>query len=190
MNQKELILQYFQKTGALLHGHFILRSGLHSREFFQCALLLQDSAIASTVCGFLAEAASAHSFSSVISPAVGGIIVGQEVARHLGKRHIFAEKKPDGGLVLRRGFQIQKGEKFFVAEDVVTRGGRVQETIDIVREHGGEVVACGSIVDRSGGNLPDFGCPFVSLVRMKVETFPADQIPPDLAEISAIKPGS
>lgn len=188
MNQE--ILDLFRQTGALLQGHFLLRSGLHSREFFQCALLLQDAPIASRVCGELAALLRDHDATTVISPAVGGIIVGQEVARHLGKRHIFADKDGEGGLVLRRGFVISPGERFLVAEDVVTRGGRVQETIDIVRQHGGVVVAAGSIVDRSGGNLPDFGCPFVSLVQMTPETFAADQVPPDLVGIPAIKPGS
>jgi orotate phosphoribosyltransferase len=125
----------------------------------------------------------------VISPALGGIIVGQEVGRSLGKRHIFVEKD-EGKLVLRRGFQISAGEKFVVVEDVVTRGGRVQETIDIVRAHGGVVSAVGVIVDRSGEKKPGFGCPFVSLVEMIVETFPADNLPPDLAKIPAVKPGS
>ena len=126
----------------------------------------------------------------MISPAVGGIIVGQEVARHLGKRHIFAEKDGIGGLVVRRGFTIKPGEKFLVAEDVVTRGGRVQETIQIVRDHGGIVAAAGSIVDRSGGALPDFGCPFVSLVQMNVETFDPENLPADLKDTQAVKPGS
>jgi len=183
------VLELFRQTGALLSGHFVLRSGLHSREFFQCALLLQDAAIAAQVCGMLADKLDSHDATTVISPAVGGIIVGQEVARHLGKRHIFAEKDGGGGLVLRR-FTISPGEKFLVAEDVVTRGGRVQETIQIVRDHGGIVVAAGSIVDRSVGTLPDFGCPFVSLVQMNVETFEPTNIPPDLVGIPAIKPGS
>ena len=113
----------------------------------------------------------------------------QEVARHLGTRHIFVEKDGNGGLVLRR-FEIAPGERFLVAEDVVTRGGRVQETIDIIRAHGGIVVAAGALVDRSGGNIPDFGCPFVSLVQMTPETFPADALPEDLVGISAVKPGS
>jgi orotate phosphoribosyltransferase len=184
------VLDLFRKTGALLNGHFVLRSGLHSRQFFQCALLLQDAATASHVCGLLAEKLKPFQATTVISPAIGGIIVGQEVARHLGKKHIFAEKDGSGSLVLRRGFTIASGETFLIAEDVVTRGGRLQETIQIVRKHGGTVVAAGTIVDRSGGSLPDFGCPFVSLVQMNVETFEPDKLPEDLASIPAIKPGS
>src|SRR5437870_447459 len=185
----EDILAIFRKTGALLDGHFILRSGLHSREYFQCALLLQDTEIAAKVCGWLADKLRKFDCDTVISPALGGIIVGQEVGRSLGKRHIFVEKD-EGKLVLRRGFQISPGEKFVVVEDVVTRGGRVQETIDIVRAHGGVVSAVGVIVDRSGDAKPDFGCPFLSLFDMTVENFSADNLPPDLATIPAVKPGS
>ena len=185
----EDLLALFRKTGALLDGHFVLRSGLHSRQFFQCALLLQHTEIAANVCGRLADKLRGIECDAVISPALGGIVVGQEVGRSLGKRHIFAEKDA-GGLVLRRGFKISPNERFIVAEDVVTRGGRVQETIDIVRAHGGVVVAVGVIVDRSGGKRPDFGCPFVGLVEMNVETFEADRLPPDLAGVPAIKPGS
>ena len=183
------LLALFRKSGALLDGHFVLRSGLHSRQYFQCAILLQNTDIAARVCGQLADKLRRFECDSVISPALGGIIVGQEVGRSLGKRHIFVEKD-QGGLVLRRGFTIAKGEKFIVAEDVVTRGGRVQETIDVVKAHGGIVTAVGVIVDRSGGDHADFGCPFVSLVQMNVETFPADQLPADLAAIPAVKPGS
>jgi orotate phosphoribosyltransferase len=185
----EDLLALFRKTGALLDGHFILRSGLHSREYFQCAILLQHTDIATKVCGWLADKLREFDCDTVISPALGGIIVGQEVGRSLGKRHIFVEKE-EGKLVLRRGFQISANEKLIVVEDVVTRGGRVQETIDIVRARGGAVSAIGVIVDRSGKTKPDFGCPFVSLVEMNVENFPADNLPPDLAKIPAVKPGS
>jgi len=183
------LLALFRETGALLDGHFVLRSGLHSRQFFQCALLLQHTDIAARACGMLADKVRNVGCDAVISPALGGIVVGQEVGRALGKRHIFAEKAA-GGLVLRRGFKIAPNEKFIVAEDVVTRGGRVQETIDIVREKGAVVAAVAVIVDRSGGNRPDFGCPFVSLIEMNVETFDAGNLPPDLAQTPAIKPGS
>jgi len=183
------LLALFRRTGALLDGHFVLRSGLHSRQFFQCALLLQHTEIAAEVCGRLADKLRDLECDTVISPALGGIIVGQEVGRALGKRHIFVEKDA-GGLVLRRGFQIRPNERFIVAEDVVTRGGRVQETVDIVRVHGGLVAGIGVIVDRSGGQRPDYGCPFISLIEMNVETFPADNLPPDLARVPAVKPGS
>ena len=171
----EDLLALFRKTGALLDGHFILRSGLHSREYFQCAILLQHTDIATKVCGWLADKLREFDCDTVISPALGGIIVGQEVGRSLGKRHIFVEKE-EGKLVLRRGFQISANEKFIVVEDVVTRGGTVS--------------AVGVIVDRSGDKKPDFGCPFVSLVEMNVENFTADNLPPDLAKIPAVKPGS
>jgi orotate phosphoribosyltransferase len=185
----EDLLALFRNTGALLDGHFVLRSGLHSRQFFQCALLLQHTDIAADVCGRLADKLRDLDCDAVISPALGGIIVGQEIGRALGKRHIFVEKE-SGDLVLRRGFQIRPNERLIVAEDVVTRGGRVQETIDIVRAHGGQVVGIGVILDRSGGQRPDYGCPFVSLIQMNVETFEADKVPPDLAGIPAVKPGS
>jgi len=190
MTQDEL-LALFRKTNALLDGHFVLRSGLHSRQFFQCALLLKETPIAAQVCAALADKISTHGIGAdaVISPALGGLIVGHEVARSLGLPHIFAEKE-NNQLVLRRGFQIREGEKFIVAEDVVTRGGRVQETINIVRAHGGVVVAVATVVDRSGGNVPDFGAPFISLVELNVETYEPHQLPPDLAAIPAHKPGS
>ncbi len=183
------IEELFRHTGALLEGHFILRSGLHSRQFFQCAQLLQDTAAAEQICGHLANLLREYAADAVISPAIGGIIVGHEVARQLGKRHIFAEKD-SGRLVLRRGFKIGNGERFLIAEDVVTRGGRVQETVDIVRSHGGIIAAIGVIVDRSAGNHPDYGCPFVSACEMSPATYAEDQLPPDLAALPAEHPGS
>ena len=132
----EEVLSIFKDSHALLDGHFVLRSGLHSRQFFQCAMLLQHPRLAERVCAALAAKLGHIDCDTVISPALGGIVVGHEVGRALGKRHIFAEKD-DGRLVLRRGFQIAPGERFIVAEDVVTRGGRVQETVDIVHAHGG-----------------------------------------------------
>jgi orotate phosphoribosyltransferase len=185
----EDLLGLFRKTGALLDGHFVLRSGLHSREYFQCAILLQHTDIAERVCKSLADKLRNFECDSVISPALGGLIVGQEVGRSLGKRHIFVEKE-DAKLALRRGFKISGNEKFIVVEDVVTRGGRVQETIDIVRGHGATVTAVGVIVDRSGDSKPNFGCPFISLVEMNVENFEPDKLPDDLAKIPAVKPGS
>ena len=183
------ILEIFEKTGALLHGHFVLSSGLHSRQYFQCALVLQHTEVAAQICADLAAKLADVPCDAVISPAMGGIIVGQEVGRNLGKRHIFAEKQ-DGKLVLRRGFKVSPGERFIVAEDVVTRGTKVQETIDIVKSLSGTVVAVGCIVDRSGDRSPNFGCKFVSLVKLSVETFEADKLPPELAAIPVDRPGS
>ena len=185
----EPLLDLFIRTGALLTGHFVLSSGLHSRQYFQCALVLQYTDLAARICADLAAKVADVDCEAVISPALGGIVVGQEVGRCLGKRHIFTEKV-DGKLTLRRGFEIAPGERFVVAEDVVTRGGKVKETIDIVQAHGGRVVAVASIVDRSGNTKPDFGCRFESLIRLEVETFEPDRLPPDLAAIPVTRPGS
>ncbi len=185
----QTILEAFEKTGALLQGHFILSSGLHSRQYFQCALVLQHTELAAQICADLAAKLADVACDAIISPAMGGTIVGQEVGRNLGKRHIFAEKQ-DGKLVLRRGLKVTPGERFIVAEDVVTRGTKVQETIEIVKSFGGNVVAVGCMVDRSGDQSPDFGCKFVSLVKLNVETFEADELPPDLAAIPVDRPGS
>jgi len=184
----EEALQLFRQTGALLEGHFLLRSGLHSRQFFQCALALQQMPIVEKFGAALAEKLRTLGAVTVMSPAMGGLVIGQEVARQLGLRFIFAEKE-DGKLVLRRGFKLAPGEKCLVVEDVVTKGGRAQETIDIVRANGGEVAGVGMLVDRSDGKA-SLGVPTVSLIRMNVEAFPADNLPPDLAQTPAVKPGS
>ncbi len=187
MTQDE-VLRVFRDSGALLEGHFILRSGLHSRQFFQCALALQQMPVVEKIGQALAAKARPLGAVTVIAPAVGGLVIGQEVARQLGVRFIFAEKE-EGKLVLRRGFKMSTGEKILVAEDVVTKGGRVQETIDIVRAHGGAVAGVATIVDRSNGTV-NFGVPFLALLSLRVETFKPDQLPPDLAKIPAVKPGS
>src|SRR6185295_9938754 len=134
----EEALRLFRETGALLEGHFILRSGLRSRQFFQCALALEQMPIVEKFGRSLADKVQSLNVDTVISPAMGGLVIGQEVARQLGVRFIFVEKE-EGKLVLRRGFKIVPGEKILVVEDVVTKGGRVQETIDIVRAHRGHV---------------------------------------------------
>lgn len=182
------VLQMFRQSGALLEGHFILRSGLHSRQYFQCALALQHMPVVERLGAALAEPLRPLTPATVIAPAMGGLVIGQEVARQLRCRFIFAEKE-EGRLTLRRGFRIHPGERLAVVEDVVTQGGRVQETIDIVRNAGGQVVAVAVLVDRSNGTV-DFGVPFFSLLRLQVETFPPDRLPPDLAAVPAVKPGS
>jgi orotate phosphoribosyltransferase len=182
------VLQVFRDTGALLQGHFVLRSGLHSRQFFQCALALQQMPTVEKLGAALATKVRSLGAVTVVAPAMGGLVLGQEVARQLGVRFIFVEKE-EGKLVLRRGFKIASAEKILIVEDVVTKGGRVQETMDIVRAHQGQVVGVAMAVDRSNGTVK-LGVPTVSLLLMQVETFAADQLPPDLAAIPAVKPGS
>ena len=185
---KEEVLQIFRDTGALLEGHFLLRSGLHSRQFFQCALALQQMPIVEKLGAALAGKARSLGAVTVVSPAMGGLVIGQEVARQLGLRFIFVEKE-DGKLVLRRGFKIAPGEKILVVEDVVTKGGRAQEAIDIVRANQGVVAGVAMVVDRSNGTL-NLGVPMLSLLALQVEAFEADKLPPDLAGTPAVKPGS
>jgi len=185
---EQQILEIFRQTGALLEGHFLLRSGLHSRQYFQCALALQYMPTVERLGAELAGKVRSLGASTVVSPAMGGLVLGQEVARQLGLRFIFVEKE-DGKLALRRGFKISAGEKVLVVEDVVTKRGRVQEAIDIVRSHKGEVVAVAMAVDRSAGAV-QFGVPAFSLLSLQVEAFEADKLPPDLAKIPAVKPGS
>jgi orotate phosphoribosyltransferase len=182
------ILQVFRDTGALLEGHFVLRSGLHSRQYFQCALALQFMPTVEKLGSELADKVRDLKPETVVSPAMGGLVLGQEVARQLGVRFIFVEKE-DGQLALRRGFKIAAGERMLVVEDVVTKGGRVQETIDIVRAHQGQLVGVAMAVDRSGGGIK-FAVPTFSLLALNVEAFAADELPPDLAAIPAVKPGS
>jgi orotate phosphoribosyltransferase len=187
MTEQE-ILQVFRETGALLEGHFILRSGLHSRQYFQCALALQQMPVVERVGAALADKVRHLNPATVIAPAMGGLVLGQEVARQLRCRFIFVEKE-EGRLVLRRGFKIAPAERILVVEDVVTKGGRAQETIDIVRVHGGQVAGVAAAVDRSNGTVK-FGFPFFSLLSLQVEAFEADRLPPELAALPVVKPGS
>ena len=185
---QDQVLQVFRDSGALLEGHFILRSGLHSRQFFQCALALQQMPTVEKLGAALAGKVRKLGAVTVIAPALGGLVIGQEVARQLGVRFIFSEKE-EGRLALRRGFKIAPGEKILVVEDVVTKGGRVQETIDIVRANGGAVAGVAMVVDRSNG-MVNLGVPTVSLIALLVEAFEPNNLPPDLARTPAIKPGS
>ncbi len=185
---QDQVLQVFRDTGALLEGHFVLRSGLHSRQFFQCALALQQMPIVEKLGAALAAKLKSFGAVTIVSPAMGGLVIGQEVARQLGLRFIFVEKE-EGKLVLRRGFKIVPGEKILIVEDVVTKGGRVQETIDIVRANGGIVAGVAMVVDRSNG-ATNLGVPMFSLIALQVETFDPNKLPPDLAKTPAMKPGS
>jgi orotate phosphoribosyltransferase len=192
MEQQE-VLKAFRDTEALLSGHFELRSGLHSDQFFQCALLLQYPRIAEKLCAAVvakmrAQLGADFKVDAVISPALGGIPVGHEVGRAFGVRAIFAEKE-QGKLVLRRAFQVKPGERFVVAEDVITRGGRVQEVVDIVTARGGVVAAIGVLVDRSGGTAK-FSAPVISLVQMTPMTWQPSECPLCKQGGKAIHPGS
>ncbi|MCP5523344.1 MAG: orotate phosphoribosyltransferase [Verrucomicrobiales bacterium] len=184
----EEALQLFRESGALLEGHFVLRSGLHSRQFFQCALALQQMPLVERFGAALADTIRSLEPATVVAPAMGGLVIGQEVARRLGCRFLFVEKE-DGRLVMRRGFKLAVGERVVVVEDVVTQGGRVRETLDIVQQQGAATLAVAVLVDRSNGTV-DLGVPMHSLIRMQVEAFPPDQLPPDLAGTPAVKPGS
>ena len=184
----EETLDIFRQTKALLEGHFILRSGLHSRQYIQCALALQEMPVVEKLGAALAEKLRGLNVRTVIAPAMGGLVIGQEVARQLGCRFIFAEKE-NGKLVLRRGFKIAPGERMLVVEDVVTRGGRVAETIEIVKQFKGEVVGVAMLVDRSDGKFTP-GMPLYSLVKLNVETFEATNLPEDLKALPAEHPGS
>ena len=173
------VLKVFLDTRALLKGHFELRSGLHSDQFFQCAKVLQHPRIAGRLCEALVSKMRAAlpgvRVDGVIAPAMGGLFVGHEVAKALDVVSIFAEKQ-DGMLVLRRGFKVPAGAAYVVAEDVITRGGRVQETIDIVEKQGGTVAAIAVLVDRSGGKAR-FKYPTVSLLNMEPVVYDPGQCP-------------
>jgi orotate phosphoribosyltransferase len=181
-------LEIFKKTGALLEGHFLLTSGRHSNLYFQCAKVLQYPEYTEQLCSIIAGHFRSTEIETVISPAMGGIIVGQEVARLLNKRSIFAERE-DKSLTLRRGFTLSEGEKVLVCEDVVTTGGSVFETIEIVKKYNAIPVGVGYIVDRSNGKV-DFGIPQVSTMKMNVISYLPEECPLCKEGIPAVKPGS
>ena len=182
------ILEIFKKSGALLEGHFLLTSGRHSDKYFQCAKVLQYPEYTEQLCSIIAEFFKNTEVDTVISPAMGGIIVGQETARLLNKRSIFAERE-DKALTLRRGFSLSEREKVLVCEDVVTTGGSVFEVIDIVKNAGAIVAGVGFIVDRSNGKV-DFGFPQVSAMKMNVVSYLQDECPLCKEGIPVVKPGS
>lgn len=187
-SQQQEVLDIFTRTKALLTGHFVLRSGLHSGHYFQCAQVCQRMDAVTRLAELLAPKLAQFKFTTVLAPAMGGLVIGQEVARQSGARYIFAEKENDR-LVLRRGFKFAPGEQVLIVEDVVTRGGRVLESIEIVKAGGGVPVAIAMLVDRSAGTLR-FDIPAISLLELSFPTYPADQVPEALAKISIEKPGS
>jgi orotate phosphoribosyltransferase len=181
-------LEIFTRTKALLQGHFILRSGLHSAHYFQCAQVCQHLDAVERLAGLLRSKLAGLSFSTVLAPAMGGLVIGQEVARQARARYLFAEKE-NNVLVLRRGFAFTPGERVLVVEDVVTRGGPVLEALEIVRHGGAVPVGVAMLVDRSAGTTK-FDVPAISLLELSFPTYPADQVPDWLAKIPVEKPGS
>ncbi len=185
---EEELLNIFKKTEALLSGHFRLTSGRHSNVYFQCAKVLQYPQYNDRICKTIADHYRNVEIDTVIAPAIGGIVVGQEVARQLNKRFIFAERE-DKKLTLRRGFSIAKGEKILVCEDVVTTGGSVFEVIDIVKQTGAIPVGVGFIVDRSNGKV-QFGVPQKSVISLEAISFESERCNLCKENIPLVKPGS
>src|SRR3972149_335301 len=185
------LLDLARASGALLKGHFLLSSGLHSPRYFQCARLLAHPEVATRIRGALGEKASGLGVDFAVAPALGGILVAHEVARKLGVRALFVERDSDSGqLVLRGGFTIDPGERALVLEDVVTTGGSLRETVQIVRAHGGKVVATAAIVDRSREPVTAEGVPFFSLARTAFIPAEPSTCPLCRAGSTAVKPGS
>lgn len=185
---REDILKIFKDTEALLEGHFILTSGLHSNAYFQCAKVFQYPWHAETLCREIADHFRDQRIDVLVSPAVGGIVFGQEIARLLGVRSIFAERV-EGQMTLRRGFQISPGERVLLAEDVTTTGGSVKEVMQAAEEAGADIAAVTAVVDRSGGKA-QFGVPYFSLFQMEVTNFEPDSCPLCKTGSAAEKPGS
>jgi len=187
----EEILAEFRNADALLEGHFILSSGLRSPRYLQCARVLMDGARAERLARALAQKIPAEvreSIDAVVSPAMGGVIIGHEMGRALGKPAMFVER-PEGTFHLRRGFSLKAGERVLMVEDVVTTGLSSREAIDAVRAAGGDVIAEAALVDRSGGAV-DLGVPFYPLIRIDAPTYDPNNLPEELAKIPAVKPGS
>jgi len=187
----EEVLAEFRTAEALLEGHFILSSGLRSPRYLQCARVLMNPARAARLAEALAARIPAEirgQLEAVVSPAMGGVIVGQEMGRALGLDAMFVER-PSGTFELRRGFTLRPGQKVLMMEDVVTTGLSSREAIRAIEEAGGQVIAAGALVDRSNGKV-DLGIPFFPLIRLDVPTYAADALPPELAAIPPIKPGS
>ncbi|MFN3232105.1 MAG: orotate phosphoribosyltransferase [Alphaproteobacteria bacterium] len=188
---QETVLQHFRDAGALLEGHFVLSSGKHSSRYLQCARVMMDAERAAVLCAALADnvrATVGGGFDWVISPAMGGVIVGYEMGRQLGVPSMFVERV-EGEFTLRRGFGFEAEDRILVVEDIVTTGLSSRECIDTLKALGGNVVAEACLIDRSGG-AAEIGVPLVSLARLDLPTYDPDDLPPQLASLPAEKPGS
>ncbi len=191
MLDRQQVLDEFRASGALLDGHFVLSSGLHSAQYLQCARVLMDAARADRLCARLKQLVREvipDQIDLVVSPAMGGVVVGYEMGRQLGVPAIFFERV-DGKLVLRRGFEIPEGAACLMVEDIVTTGLSSRECIAGIVDHGGKVVGAACLIDRSGG-AADVGVPLVALARLDIETYAPDALPAHLAATPAVKPGS
>ena len=188
MNERQQIISIFKSTGALLEGHFVLTSGRHSNSYFQCAKVLQYPEYLTAFSILIADEFESEQPDVVISPAIGGIVLGTEVGTQLGCRTIFTERK-EGKMVLRRGFGIDVNEKVLVIEDVVTTGGSVKEVKELVIKQGGNIIGVGSLVDRSNGSI-DLHENQYSIIQMDAVSYGGDEVPTELAEIPIQKPGS
>jgi orotate phosphoribosyltransferase len=184
----DFILEHFQKTGALLKGHFILSSGLHSSTYLQCALALQMPSDARAFGKMIAEKASFVDVETVASPAIGGLIIGYTVAEALNARFIWTERE-NGKMVLRRGFSVKKDERILIVEDVITTGGSTKECMQALQEKGAVIKAAACIIDRSGGKA-NIGLPQISLVSIEVPTYKPEECPLCKQKIPTVKPGS
>jgi len=191
MSEKE-VLNIYKSIGALLEGHFVLSSGLHSRLYLQSALIFSNTSIAESLCENLAKKINniidLENIDLIVSPAMGGVIVGYEISRHIKKPNIFAERK-EGKFSIRRGFQINKGQKILVVEDIVTTGKSSLECFECIRELGGEVIAEAALINR-GGDSVDLGVPLITLANLNIPNFNFNNLPEDLKNMPAIKPGS
>ncbi|WP_424244021.1 orotate phosphoribosyltransferase [Elusimicrobium posterum] len=187
MNTQE-VLDIFRKCGALLEGHFKLSSGLHSHTYLQCAKVLQYPVESEKLCKELAAKIKDLKIDVVVGPAMGGVVISYELARQLGVRSIFTERV-DGTVQLRRGFEIKKGERYVIAEDVVTTGKSTKEVIDLIQGLGGELAACSCLINRSGGKV-DFGVPLASMAEIAVEAFEEKDCPMCAKNMPIVKPGS
>jgi orotate phosphoribosyltransferase len=188
MTDREQLLDLFRKSGALLEGHFRLSSGLHSTGYLQCALVLQHPAHAESLGRAVAERLRDLRPTIVLSPALGGVVIGHEVGRALGVRAVFAERQ-DGVLTLRRGFMLGESDRVVVIEDVLTTGGSTRETMQVAAAAGGQVVGAAAIVDRSAGSV-QFDVPFHALLEMTLPTYPPDACPLCAKGMPVVKPGS
>ena len=189
---KDEVIEEFRQAGALLEGHFLLSSGLHSPAYLQCARVMMDARrgerLCRTLAGRITEYLGANAIDVVVSPAMGGVVVGYEMGRQLGVEAMFTERA-DNVLSLRRGFALTRGDRVLMAEDIVTTGKSSLECIACITENGGRVVAASCLIDRSDGAV-DLGVPLFALAGLKLPSYEAENLPPELAALPAVKPGS